>query len=127
MSLKSHVITGVIVGLGVGSWLTGFQANAVTAPKLQTQTISVAGGSWATCPSGWLLTGGGYSIPADSISATSSTQYKVISSYPVSADKWTVNWVVLTGTYNSTSKQWTYTSRQSGNPATVYAVCAKVG
>ena len=127
MSLRSHIITGVFAGMSVGLLVSGYQANAAVAPALKTQIVEQATNSGLiNCPKGWIVVGGGYRMPNDSITSTSSTEHKAIASYPVSTTAWRTDWVVRTGTYNSTTKVWTYTSRQGGTSANTYAVCAKV-
>lgn len=75
-----------------------------------------------SCPYGWKLTGGGVgSLPRNSYSSSSSTEYALTGSYP-SASGWNATATVTRG-YYSTSSGWRFST--SSYPPRVYTICAK--
>ncbi len=106
---------GLAVFLPVGTRAAG--------PTYFSTTKTVSGYGSASCSYPWKLTGGGVrSLPSDSFSSYSSTEYKLTGSYPSGSSSWRATATQTRGSYSSSSG-WRF-STSSYTPA-VYAVCIR--
>jgi hypothetical protein len=116
--------TGVKVALSISvlSAAAAFAApNIADAAAAFSRTKTVTGTNSVTCPSGWRVTGGGYSLAGSSNSLYGSP-VTVIENRPVSSTGWRAKAIRLTSeTDGSGSLYW----RASALDVSVYAVCVR--
>jgi hypothetical protein len=116
MTTMKQVVVGASI-IGIAIVLAPVAVNAaITGTVVKTGTGSV------TCSSGYRVSGGGFSIPANSYSNNFSTEYVILSSKASSTTSWSATGLVIRGSY-STSSGWRY-SKSNYSPA-VSAVCIK--
>jgi len=111
-------VTAVAVaGLAAGAVLSPTAVEAAT--KYFSTTQVVKGNGVVNCPAGYAVTGGGYSVPQDSYTDTSVTQYFVTASYPTSK-----GWrVAATRTRITLDEKDGITDSTTAYAAKVYAIC----
>jgi len=110
--------------------LAGFLAGTLLAPQSVQAAINyfdttktVSGTGSVSCGYGWKVTGGGaYPLPSDYYGTSSSDEYKLTGSYPLSSGSWTATAKRTHGTYSSYNgwsfSNWPYSPR-------VYAICTR--
>lgn len=116
--IRTRIRTSLVAAAAA---LTGAAVVAVpTAVSAAPGTRTVSGSGSASCPSGYVVAGGGFTLPSDSYSSYSSTAYAIRSSGPTSATRWAATASVVRGSYSSSSG-WRYTT--SSYAPQVKAVC----
>lgn len=85
-------------------------------------TTTVSGYGSVSCPYGYRVSGGGFSISANYYSSYSSDEYSVLSSRPSGTTGWTATGSKVHGYYSSSSG-WRYSNGYY--TPNVYAVCVK--
>jgi hypothetical protein len=85
-------------------------------------TAYASGTGTAYCPSGYRVSGGGFRLPTDTYYATSSTEYKIVSSAQASTTSWRATAWKVTGA-RSSSGVWGWT--KTAYSPTAFVSCVK--